>query len=180
MGGNIHVDGEKDIRNGDIATIRLTLTRAQLPEGAAVGAAHAPHFPSDVPEVWWFFVKNEVAGKLLVADRSKSPEREISVKMIFRICSKGVYRFRAFAVCDAYCGLDVSIPLCFTATEREEPVIKLHPDDCRLERVPTFFQQMMGTEPESDPDDDDEAPQKSDPAKKDDADSSTDSDLRPH
>jgi len=177
---DVEVEGESEIEAGDIATITVRLTRQHLREAEAVGPVHAPLFPVDVPEVWWFFVTNSHNGRLLQAEKSKSPEREVTAKIIFRVVTAGKYKFTVNALCDSYTGLDEEFELHFEAKETRERAYHVHKEDLKLDEVPTMFQQMMGMVPDEDEDSEEEAPKKAPPkkaqAKDDDSDTSTESD----
>jgi translocation protein SEC63 len=185
VSADVCVEGENEVEAGDIATITVRLDRQQLKKGEAIGPAHAPYFPVDVPEVWWFFVINSHNGRMLACERSKSAEKEVKASIMFRVVTAGKYKFTVKALCDSYLGFDQTYDLEFTANEPKQRDYKVHPEDVKLDQVPTLFQQMMGVGPDEDEDSDDDKaapPKKTAPPttkkkeEEDDSDSSTESD----
>ncbi|CAE7432822.1 sec63 [Symbiodinium pilosum] len=103
---HVFVHGEEEICVGDIATLELKLIRANLREGEAIGAAHAPRFPGKVPEAWWLTFRLPGKGKsgTSVCRRISDISREVVASVRFRVPLAGKCRLRLTLTCEAYAG----------------------------------------------------------------------------
>ncbi|CAE7823385.1 ERDJ2 [Symbiodinium sp. CCMP2592] len=121
---HVFVHGEDEICAGDIATLEIKLLRANLREGEAIGAAHAPHFPGKVPEAWWLTFRLPGKGKSgsSVCRRIADPSREVTASVRFRVPLAGKCRLRLSLVCEAYAGFELEKEVNYVAKQAQEPV----------------------------------------------------------
>lgn len=59
MKNEVLVEDEEEIAEGDLITVRVTVTRTNLEEGERAADVHAPHFPGQRQEGWWFIMATE-------------------------------------------------------------------------------------------------------------------------
>jgi len=119
----VFVDGEDGVCEGDIATLSVTLRRANLQAEEAAGAAHTPLFPSaTVPEAWWlvFTMPDGKKGKASRCQRLTSRAHEVVGEMKFRVAALGKTRCKVSVLCESYAGLDLEQDLVFEATKGEQ------------------------------------------------------------
>merc|ERR1712137_996191 len=84
----IFVVDEEHVCMGDVATLQVTFTRLNCPEGSAVGAAHTPYLSdATAPERWWLFLI--LPRRNVQATRIESSAHEITVQMRFMVASVG-------------------------------------------------------------------------------------------
>ncbi|CAE7600523.1 ERDJ2 [Symbiodinium necroappetens] len=116
---HVFVHGEDEICAGDIATLEIKLLRANLREGEAIGAAHAPHFPGKVPEAWWLTFRLPGKGKSgsSVCRRIADPSREVTASVRFRVPLAGKCRLRLSLVCEAYAGFELEKEVNYVAKQ---------------------------------------------------------------
>lgn len=53
------VEDEEEIAEGDLITVRVSVTRGNLDEGEKAPDVHAPYFPTVKQEGWWFILATE-------------------------------------------------------------------------------------------------------------------------
>lgn len=138
----VEVADEDHIVEGDLATITVTLTRTNLREGEAVGPVHAPLWPSPKREEWWLLVYDELARRLVCTTTVLGQGQTEEATMRFLVAVSGPYRWRVYAMCDSYLGVDASVELNFTALGKREVDRKIfiHPDDADIR---TMFEEIM-------------------------------------
>jgi len=143
----VEVEDENDIAEGDLATLTVRLLRANLAEGEAIGPVHAPLFPMPKFEEWWLLVYDEGSKSLVTADVVLGNGREEVSKVRFMVPRAGDFRWRVFALCDSYLGLDVDREVHFTALKRSEVSheIFVHPADRNIRSL--FEEIMQGLQP---------------------------------
>ncbi|CAE7542724.1 ERDJ2A [Symbiodinium natans] len=125
---HVFVHGEDEICVGDIATLEIKLLRANLREGEAIGAAHAPHFPGKVSEAWWLTFRLPGKGKSgsSVCSRITDTSREVVANVRFRVPLAGKCRIRLSLACEAYAGFEFEKEVNYVAKQAQQPV---HDDD---------------------------------------------------
>lgn len=154
----IFVDDDEDdkVYEGDLCTVRVTLTRNNLKEGEKAGFVHAPHFPFPRHEAWWIALGTK-DGKIISIDKITDPKRVVEHDIKLLAPSQGTYEFNLHVMSNAYMGLDQkhSVEL-VTLDDSALPEYKVHPDDAELDDEPTLFEEMLNAnvEEESDSDDD--------------------------
>eukprot|EP00931_Biecheleriopsis_adriatica_P087086 TRINITY_DN61606_c0_g1_i1.p1 TRINITY_DN61606_c0_g1~~TRINITY_DN61606_c0_g1_i1.p1 ORF type:complete len:984 (+),score=224.00 TRINITY_DN61606_c0_g1_i1:83-3034(+) len=143
----VEVSDEQDMAEGDMATLKLTLTRTNLAESECVGPVHAPLFPGAKFEEWWVIIYDNRGRRLVTADLVQSTGRTATAKINFMLPRHGEWRWTAFAMCDSYAGLDIECDLNFSVKKRSQVdrSIFVHPEDADIR---SFFEElMMGLEP---------------------------------
>lgn len=152
------VEDEAEIAEGDLVTIKVSMTRANLlGEGETAGPVHAPHFPAARKEGWWVILSH--ANKLIIAmERVEAPQRSFTHELkVFgpgMPLEAGHYRFDLLVKSDCYLGLDVAQKVEFDVIRASElPEYVPHPDDLELDNEPTLFESLAGNlEDDSDSD----------------------------
>lgn len=59
MTNEVLVEDEEEIAEGDLITVRVSVTRGNLDEGEKAPDVHAPYFPTVKQEGWWFILATE-------------------------------------------------------------------------------------------------------------------------
>eukprot|EP00930_Biecheleria_cincta_P022165 TRINITY_DN16224_c0_g1_i3.p1 TRINITY_DN16224_c0_g1~~TRINITY_DN16224_c0_g1_i3.p1 ORF type:complete len:995 (+),score=195.26 TRINITY_DN16224_c0_g1_i3:104-3088(+) len=142
------VDDEKDIAEGDMASLTVTMTRTNLREAEVAGPVHAPLFPGVKYEEWWIIVYDNRSRRMVTADVILDTGRTASCKVNFMVPRPGEFKWTVFAMCDSYAGLDVQQEVVFHALRRNDVdrTIFVHPEDANIR---SFFEEiMLGLEPE--------------------------------
>ncbi len=170
----VEIKGDQ-IYEGDLVTLRVTLTRQNVSDGKDVAPVHTPHFPSTIYENWWFLLTDKAPaaqGKKpaepnihafeKVSDRSRVVKHELRFMAPPRA---GEYEMELKIISDCYAGMDIVKPFRFSVLPASElPEFKPHPEDVELDNEPTLFEQVMAAnmdEDSSDDDDDEEETEKS-------------------
>lgn len=138
----VEVLDEAEIAEGDLATLCVTLVRANLEEGEAAGPVHAPLYPAPKFEEWWLLVYDNKARRLVTADLVLGTGREEECKIRFMVPRYGEFRWTVHALCDSYSGLDAQCPIHFHALRRNKVnrEIFVHPADANIK---TLFEELM-------------------------------------
>mmetsp|Transcript_64016 Transcript_64016/g.152660 ORF Transcript_64016/g.152660 Transcript_64016/m.152660 type:complete len:668 (-) Transcript_64016:69-2072(-) len=147
VNAKIEVEDEKEIVEGDVCAVTVTLTRKGLKEKEAIGPVHAPLFPEPKFEEWWLFLVEATTSPRIVAwERVRDTERQIEEKLRFQVSRPGKQSMVLHVLCDSYIGLDHKIDLTYTVMREDEAKrqIFVHPEDEDLDMQPTLFQQFMG------------------------------------
>jgi len=162
----VFVDDDEDdnVYEGDLCTIRVTLTRNNLAKGEKAGLIHAPYFPFPKQEAWWILLGTK-EGKIIHIEKVVDPSRVVHHNIKFLAPRVGDYEFELFVKSNAYVGLDQSSKIKLTTLDNSVlPEFKIHPDDAELDDEPTLFEEMLNAnvEDDSDDDSDDESDDESD------------------
>lgn len=143
----IEVEDENELVVGDIATVTASMVRKNLQENEAMGPVHAPLFPEPKFEEWWFILVDPTqAMQIMSWERIRDTQRVIEMKLHFQISRPGKQSVVLHAFCDSYAGVDQKVDLNFIVRQFDEVKreIQVHPDDEKLDLMPTLFQQFMG------------------------------------
>lgn len=151
----VFVDDDEDdkIYEGDLCTVKVTLTRNNLTKGEKAGLVHAPRFPYPKGEAWWIILGTK-EGKIIHIEKIGNPNRVVEHDIKFLAPRVGDYEFDLYVKSNAYVGLDQSMKVNLTTLDSsvlEE--YKVHPDDAELDDEPTLFEEMLNTQVEADSDD---------------------------
>mmetsp|Transcript_35119 Transcript_35119/g.104837 ORF Transcript_35119/g.104837 Transcript_35119/m.104837 type:complete len:645 (-) Transcript_35119:249-2183(-) len=160
----VFVDDDEDAKvyEGDLCTVRVTLTRNNLKEGEKAGLVHAPCFPFPKQEAWWVILGTR-EGKIISIEKVTKPTRVVAHDIKFLAPRVGEYEFDLHVVSNAYVGLDQKMKVDLTTLDNAVlPEYKIHPDDADLDDEPTLFEEMMNANVEEDSDSDDEGDSDSD------------------
>jgi len=154
----VFVDDDEDnkVYEGDLCTVRVTLTRNNVEEGEKAGLVHAPLFPFPKQEAWWVIL-GTAEGKIISIEKVTDPARVVNHNIKFLAPRTGGYEFDLFVKSNAYLGLDQQLKVNLTTLDNSAlPEYKVHPDDAELDEEPTLFEEMMNANVEEDSDSDDE------------------------
>lgn len=164
---DVFVEDEEQIAENDLVTIKVTLTRNNVPEGknAKAPPVYAPYFPVPLEEGWWVLVGSVRGDQIFsyekIAEQGHVVEKE--VKMLAPN-KAGTVTLDVFIVSDCYIGLNQQKSVSFKVVEAGSlPVYVPHPDDLELDNEPTLFEQVMaGYDEETDSDEEQEEGEKGD------------------
>lgn len=165
----VFVDDDEDdkVYEGDLCTVRVTLTRNNLTENETAGLVHAPRFPFPKQEAWWIILGTK-EGKIISIEKVGDPGRVVQHNIKFLAPRVGSYEFDLHVKSNAYMGLDQTAKVSLTTMDNSVlPEYKVHPDDAELDDEPTLFEEMLkaNVEQDSDSDDDDDGDDDDEPAK---------------
>jgi translocation protein SEC63 len=155
----VFVDDDEDdkVYEGDLCTVKVTLTRNNLQEGEKAGLVHAPHFPYPKQEAWWV-VLGTTEGKIISIEKVTNPNRVVEHEIKFLAPREGEYEFDLHVMSTAYMGLDQQMKVGLTTLDASAlPEYKVHPDDAELDDEPTLFEEMLNANVEEDSDSDDDS-----------------------
>merc|ERR1712021_74227 len=154
----VFVDDDEDdkVYEGDLCTIRVTITRNNLEKGEKAGLIHAPRFPYPKQEAWWIIMGTR-EGKIVHIEKVGNPSRIFKHEIKFLAPRVGHYEFDLYVKSNAYVGLDQKHNVSLTTLDNSTlPEYKIHPDDAELDDEPTLFEEMMSANVEEDSDDEDD------------------------
>jgi len=153
----VFVDDDEDdkVYEGDLCTVRVTITRNNLKEGEKAGLVHAPHFPYPKQEAWWIILGTK-EGKIINIEKVPNPSRVFEHNIKFLAPRVGDYEFDLYIKSNAYVGLDQKQKVNLTTLDNSVlPEYKIHPEDAELDDEPTLFEEMLNANIEQDSEDDD-------------------------
>lgn len=163
----VFVDDDEDdkVYEGDLCTIRVTITRNNLEEGEKAGLIHAPRFPYPKQEAWWIMLGTR-EGKIVHIEKVGNADRVFGHEIKFLAPRVGEYEFDLFVKSNAYVGLDQKHKVTLTTLDNSSlPEYKVHPDDAELDDEPTLFEEILNanieqddSDSEEDSDDEDDGP----------------------
>ncbi|KAG5175937.1 DnaJ-like/ Sec63 translocase subunit [Tribonema minus] len=153
------VEDEEEIAEGDLVTIKVTITRNNLPDGDKCPPVYAPRYPGVREEGWWV---------LLASTRSNQVLSYGHVQATGRVCEKelklmapnrpSTVQLEVIVKSDSYLGLDQKLDVKFDVVSASVlPAYEPHPDDLELDNEPTLFEQVMQGYDESDSDEEEPA-----------------------
>lgn len=165
----VQVPGD-NIYEQDLVTLRITLTRENVSEGASASPAYAPHFPKTIKESWWVVLTDKpnkpegdpkrtltnlnVHAFEKVSDQGRKVVHEVRFMAPQRA---GDYELELQIFSDCYLGLDHVIPVPFSVLPAAQlPEYKAHPEDLELDNEPTLFEQVMAQNVDESSDEEDE------------------------
>ncbi len=159
------------IYEGDLVTLRVTLTRENITEiKGKAPPVHAPYFPKTIRENWWLILTDRPAGRNpndpkraaeanihafeKISDQSRVVKHEIRFMAPPKV---GTYAMELQVLSDCYMGLDEVIPIEFTVHPATDlPEYAPHPEDKDLDNEPTLFEQVMAANLDESSDEEDE------------------------
>jgi translocation protein SEC63 len=154
----VFVDDDEDdkVYEGDLCTVKVTITRNNLKEGEKAGLVHAPLFPFPKQEAWWIALGTK-EGKIISIEKVGNPNRVVEHNIKFLAPRQGEYEFDLYVMSNAYLDLDQKHKVKLTTLDNSVlPEYKIHPDDAELDDEPTLFEEMLNANIEQDSDSDDE------------------------
>jgi len=153
----VFVDDDEDdkVYEGDLCSVRVSITRNNLKEGEKAGLVHAPHFPYPKQEAWWIILGTK-EGKIINIEKIPNPNRTFQHNIKFLAPRVGDYEFDLYVKSNAYVGLDQQLKVNLTTLDNSVlPEYKVHPDDAQLDDEPTLFEEMLRANIEQDSEDED-------------------------
>jgi translocation protein SEC63 len=154
----VFVDDDEDanVYEGDLCTVKVTITRTNLEDGETAGLVHAPKFPYPKQEAWWVILGTK-EGKIISIEKVTDPKKVVQHQIKFLAPRVGEYEFDLFVKSNAYLGLDLKQKVNLTTLDASAlPEYKVHPDDAVLDDEPTLFEEMLNANVEQDSDSDDD------------------------
>lgn len=155
----VFVDDDEDdkVYEGDLCTIRVTVTRNNLEKGEKAGLIHAPRFPYPKQEAWWIIMGTR-EGKIVHIEKVGNPNRIFSHEIKFLAPRVGKYDFDLYVKSNAYVGLDQQLKVSLETLDNSVlPEYKIHPDDAELDDEPTLFEEILNANIEEDDSDSDDS-----------------------
>ena len=172
-GNNNQANNQNDVRGDtiyeqDLVTLRVTLTKANVAEGAESPPVHAPYFPKSLKEAWWLILtdkgtatrKPNTEAVIHAVEKVTDASRKIVQELRFMAPPRvGHYEMELHVFSDCYLGLDETIEVSFDVHAASElPEYVAHPEDLELDNEPTLFEQVMAANIDDSSDDEDEDP----------------------
>jgi len=154
----VFVDDDEDnqVYEGDLCTVKVTITRNNLKDGEKAGLVHAPRFPYPKQEAWWIILGTK-EGKIISIEKVANPNKVVEHQIKFLAPRQGEYEFDLYVKSNAYMGLDQKSSVTLTTLDASAlPEYKVHPDDAELDDEPTLFEEMLNANIEQDSDSDDD------------------------
>jgi translocation protein SEC63 len=154
----VFVDDDEDnqVYEGDLCTVKVTITRNNLKDGETAGLVHAPRFPYPKQEAWWVILGTK-EGKIISIEKVANPNKVVEHQIKFLAPRQGQYEFDLYVKSNAYMGLDQKSSVSLTTLDASVlPEYKVHPDDAELDDEPTLFEEMLNANIEQDSDSEDE------------------------
>ena len=155
----VFVDDDEDdkVYEGDICTIRVSITRKHLEKGERAGYVHSPHFPFPKKEAFWVILGQMRAGKIMSIEKVTNPNRVVHHDIKFMAPPVGHYEFDLFVKSNGYVGMDQKLAVTMDTLDNSTlPEYKVHPDDAELDDEPTLFEEILNAHVEQDSDDEEE------------------------
>ena len=155
----VFVDDDEDdkVYEGDICTIRVTITRKHLEKGEKAGYVHSPYFPFPKKEAFWVILGQMKAGKIMSIEKVTNPNRVVQHDIKFMAPPVGHYEFDLFVKSNGYVGMDQKVAVTMDTLDNSTlPEYKVHPDDAELDDEPTLFEELLNQQVEQDSDDEDD------------------------
>lgn len=165
-----------DIYEGDIITIRVTITRENVPEGETAPPVFAPRFPRVLREKWWVILSDRPRpdprrpnmeppqASIFAMEKLMGQGRVVTHDLRLEAPPQaGSYSMDLHLVSDCYMGYDEEIEVKFDVRPAAElPAYAPHPEDVELDNEPTLFEQMLTSN--IDEDSSDEEDEKTEPS----------------
>ena len=140
---------------GDLCTVRVTITHNNVEKGQKIGLAHAPLFPYPKQTAWWVILGTK-EGKIINAEKIVATGRVVHHAIKFLAPRVGDYAFDLWVKSSAYIGCDQKQTVKLTTLDNSVlPEYKVHPEDAELDDEPTLFEEILNAHIEQDSDDED-------------------------
>jgi translocation protein SEC63 len=159
-----------DIFEGDIITIRVTITRENVAEGDVAPPVFAPRFPRVLREKWWVILSDRPRpdprrpnmeppqATIFAMEKLTGQGRVVTHDLRLEAPpTAGSYSMDLHLVSDCYMGYDEEIEVKFDVRPAAElPAYAPHPEDLELDNEPTLFEQMLTSNIDEDSSDEEE------------------------
>jgi translocation protein SEC63 len=158
----------KTVYEEDLVTIKITMTRENVSEGAEAGTVLAPRFPRLLREGWWVILTDKEKGQgakrkgaepaIMALEKVNNQARVVVHELRFMAPPKaGSYALDLHIMSDCYVGVDQVIDIEFDVHPKADlPAYVPHPEDVELDNEPTFFEQVMAANVDDSSDEEDE------------------------
>lgn len=153
----VYVDDDEDdkVYEGDLCTVKVSITHNNLEEGGSMGLAHAPLFPYPKQTAWWIILGTK-EGKIINCEKVAANKKTVHHLIKFLAPRQGEYNFDLYVKSNAYIGCDQKSSVTLTTLDNSIlPEYKIHPDDAVLDDEPTLFEEILNAHIEKDSDDED-------------------------
>ena len=148
-------DEDDKVYEGDLCTVKVTITHNNVGEDEKIGLAHAPLFPYPKQTAWWVILGTK-GGKIINIEKINATEKVVSHSIKFLAPRVGEYNFDLWVKSSAYIGCDFKDQVQLTTLDNSSlPEYKVHPDDAVLDDEPTLFEEILNAHIEQDSDDED-------------------------
>ena len=148
-------DEDNKVYEGDLCTVKVTITHNNVDEGEKIGLVHAPLFPYPKQTAWWVILGTK-EGKIINIEKINATEKVVSHSIKFLAPRVGEYNFDLWVKSSAYIGCDFKDTVQLTTLDNSSlPEYKVHPDDAILDDEPTLFEEILNAHIEQDSDDED-------------------------
>ena len=103
----VFVDDDEDgkVYEGNLCSVRVTVTRNNLKQGEKAGLVHAPHFPYPKQEAWWIILGTK-EGKIINIKKIPNPNRTFAHNIKYLAPRVGQDEFDLYVKLNVYVGLD--------------------------------------------------------------------------
>ena len=165
-------EGSKDVAEGDLLTIKVTIERfGGDNQPAAGGLVHSPRFAWGKTEKLWLLIGDINLNRVYYIKKISTVESLVEdTDFKFLAGSKvppfgigaGEHSFDVIVKSDSYYGLDVTEKLTFKILPENsvDKTVFVHDDDKKLDNEPTMLQSLiMGGKPEEKDSDEEELPE---------------------
>jgi len=153
----VFVDDDEDdkVYEGDLCTVKVSITHNNVEEDGKIGPAYAPLFPYPKATAWWIILGTK-EGKIINIEKITATSKTIDHAIKFLAPRQGEYNFDLWVKSSAYVGCDQKQSVKLTTLDNSVlPEYKIHPEDAELDDEPTLFEEILNAHIEQDSDDDD-------------------------
>jgi translocation protein SEC63 len=154
----VYVDDDEDdkVYEGDLCTVKVSITHNNVEEGDKIGLAHAPLFPYPKHSAWWVILGTK-EGKIINIEKITATGKVVNHSIKFLAPRVGEYNFDLWVKSSAYIGCDQKQSVKLTTLDNSTlPEYKIHAEDAELDNEPTLFEEILNAHIEQDSDDDDD------------------------
>lgn len=171
------VAAERLIGDSDICTLRIRITRENVPEGGEAPAVHAPHYPVEKRETLYLLHVDKSGMIVHNLDVLESQDRTVEhTGFKWRAPPAGEYQTRFILLSDSYIGFDRDVTIDYRVVPQSEvPTSELHNEDEEFDKeLQDELHQWEDNDASSDEEDDGDAAAGATPDGEEDASSSDD------
>lgn len=148
-------DEDDKVYEGDLCTVKVTITHNNVGDDDKIGFAHAPLFPYPKPTAWWIILGTK-EGKIINIEKITATKKVLTHSIKFLAPRVGEYNFDLWVKSSAYIGCDEKQSVKLTTLDNSVlPEYKIHPEDAELDDEPTLFEEILNAHIEQDSDDED-------------------------
>lgn len=141
----VFVDDDEDdkVYEGDLCTVKVSITHNNIKEGEKIGLAHAPLYPYPKQTAWWVILGTK-EGKIINIEKINAVGKTANHLIKFLAPRQGEYDFDLWVKSNAYIGVDQKQSVKLTTLDNSVlPEYKIHPEDAELDDEPTLFEEIL-------------------------------------